>query len=260
MFIQFISLPSWLQILAWSIGAVALGGTVTLVVRHLTSPDLRAAHNDETGVVVAIVGVFYALVVTALLVKAAAHFDAADIAVAREANMADTVVRLARATSPELGQDTARYVARYLDETIELEWPEQQQGRAPEITFRTLDQLADRILRFAPASDNQRAAYSALIAAVGELYDARRERHFRIHTEVPIELWSVSIAGEIGLLMIAMMMQMRSPWMHFFMASVLATSISVVFALILIFDTPFSGDICVSPQPYAAVRSRLAGS
>jgi hypothetical protein len=258
-FIQFISLPSWLQLLIWALGGIALGGAVTLAVRRITSPNLRAEHNDETGVVVAIVGVFYALIVTALLVKAVAHFDAANVIVEREANLASSVVHLARATSSDLGEAATRDVARYLRETVELEWPIQQEGRAADLTFKALDALADRILRFEPADDNQRAVYSSLVAELARLHDARLERSFRVHTEIPIELWSVSIAGEIGLVLFAMLMQMRSVWMHFLMASALSVSISVVFALILIFDTPFSGDICVSPAPYSTVLTRVLG-
>jgi hypothetical protein len=257
--IDFISLPSWAQILIWAAGGLVLSSVVTTAVRSITSAEFRAEHNDETGVIVAIVGVFYGLVVTALLVKAVTHFDSAKAVVEREANFVDAVVRQAAATSPELGKATRDFMLRYLQQTTELEWPQLQQGHHTDVTTTTLDSLSALVGCFAPADDKQRITYSSLLTDLDHLYEARRERSFRLHNEVSIELWTVSLAGECGLVFFAMLMQMRSRWMHFLMASALSVSISVVFALILIFDTPFSGDISISPEPYEMVRARLGG-
>lgn len=256
-FYDFISLPSWLQIAIWGAGGVLLGGLVTPLVRGTTSADFRAEHNDETGVIVAIVGVFYGLIVTSLLVQAIGHFDSAQSVVEYEAAHAEAVVRLANATSPALGKAVGRQVRNYLEQIILVEWPMQRRGDSHRGSMQTLERLGIAVQEYTPADDKQRANYAMLLSEFDQLHRARKERGFRIRPQISSELWGVSLAGEVLLVFFAMLMHIRSCWMHFLMASALSVSISMVFALILIFDTPFAGDISIDPEPYEVLWRQL---
>jgi hypothetical protein len=257
--VKFISLPSWLQILLWAVCAVAVGGLVTLVIRWSSSDQLRAEHNEQTGVVVAIVGFFYGLVVTALLVQAVGHFNEARAIVEREANLTEAVVRSARATSPELGEDARRYMLRYLHQVSTKEWPLQRIGQTQGISVNTLDTFYTVIQRFDPQDDKHCLSYSVLLGEMEKLYGARKARSFRMHMEVSAELWGVTIVGWVALVTLAMLMHLPSAWMHFLLACATSVSISIVCALILIFDTPFIGVISISPEPYEMAWHHLGG-
>lgn len=257
MFYDFISLPSWQQITIWGAGGVLLGGLITPLVRSTTSAGFRAEHNDETGVIVAIVGVFYGLIVTSLLVQAIGHFDKAQSVVEDEANHAEAVVRLANATSPALGKVVSQRIRNYLEQVILVEWPKQRQGNSHGSSIQTLERLSIVVQEYTPGDDKQRANCALLLSELDQLHRARKERSFRIGAQISPELWGVSLAGEVLLVFFAMLMHIRSRWMHFLMASALSVSISMVFALILIFDTPFAGDISIDPEPYEVLWRHL---
>ena len=90
-----------------------------------------------------------------------------------------------------------------------------------------------------------------------KLYDARRERIFLAGEGIAREVWVVTVAGGILTICIALLFGIQDRRMHFLLASFLAVSLGLIFALMAIFDRPFQGDMAVSDEPYRLILQQV---
>jgi hypothetical protein len=49
----------------------------------------------------------------------------------------------------------------------------------------------------------------------------------------------------------------QNRWIHFLLASFLAVSLALIFALVMIFDRPFQGNMAASDGPYRLIRQQI---
>lgn len=257
MFDSLAALPSYLQIVIWIIAAVLLTYLLMISIHRLLPLEIRHQHNNVVGFIVAVVAVFYALIVASVLVIAIGHFDGAQKVVEKEANLVADVLRNARTISPQIGAPATKLVKQYLDDVMTREWPLQEQGQKTTLGLQTLAALNQLVSQYEPQNQRESAYYAALIHKLNDLYDARRERIFRSDAGIANEIWVVTLAGGILTVGFVLLFGVQRREIHFLLSSILAISIALIFALISLFDRPFQGDLAVSDQPYRLIRQQV---
>src|SRR4051794_8584850 len=95
------TIPTPLQIAYHVLGFVLLTLLLMLCMHRAISFELRRQHNDIIGFIVAVVAVFYGLIIASVLIIAINRFDHAEQVVENEANLTADVVRNAVAISPQ---------------------------------------------------------------------------------------------------------------------------------------------------------------
>ncbi|WP_076098219.1 DUF4239 domain-containing protein [Chromobacterium subtsugae] len=253
MLLHFISLPSSAQIAAWAASGCLCATLVHLLLRKLAPDHVTQKQSDEVGVIIAVVGIFYGLIIAALLVRAINHFDASTDIVEREAELAGSLYRMSAQGLPSARQTVKDNLLAYLDAVVAREWPRQQGGEEVPSGSPELGRLSRALAGVRPA-DRREAEYLNL--AQSQLNGLYASRHARLSDQamtIPWDIWSVSLIGEVLLIFFAWLMHVPSKGVHFFLTCAMAASISIVLAIILIYDTPFYGDISVSPEPYRKV-------
>lgn len=220
--------------------------------------EVRCRHNDVVGFIIAVVSVFYGLIIASVLVIAINRFDHGQQVVETEANLIGDVVRDVRTFSPDIEEPVRRLAARYLDDVVTKEWPAQQQGQRTMLGLATLAELTRQIRRYEPRNGAEAAFYANLVQTLNKLYDARRERIFLSGAGIAGEVWAVTWAGAALIIGFALLFGIPSRRVHFLLASILAVSLALIFALVLMFDTPFQGDISISDEPYRLIRQQVA--
>ncbi|OLZ80628.1 hypothetical protein B0T49_11535 [Chromobacterium violaceum] len=250
MLLHFISLPSSAQIALWAAAGCACAALVHLLLRKLAPDHVTQKQSDEVGVIIAVVGIFYGLIIAALLVRAINHFDASSDIVEREAELAGSLYRMSAQGLPSARQPVKDNLLAYLDAIVSREWPLQQKGEEVPAGSPELGRLSRTLAAVRPA-DRREAEYLSL--AQNQLNGLYASRHARLSDQamtIPLDIWWVSLIGEVLLIFFAWLMHVPSKAVHFFLTCAMAASISIVLAIILIYDTPFYGDISVSPEPY----------
>ncbi|POZ63813.1 DUF4239 domain-containing protein [Chromobacterium alticapitis] len=261
MLLHFISMPSAMQIAAWASFGCLLAMLTHLLMRRLAPEHITEKQSDEVGVIIAVVGIFYGLIIAALLVRAIAHFDASMEIAEREASLASTLYRLSAQGLPEASHKVKTGLQSYLENVIRHEWPRQQKGEEVLVSSPALGHLSQTLSTIRPASHREAEYLTLAQNKLNELYASRHTRLFNQAMTIPWEIWTVSLIGEVLLVFFAWLMHVPSKGVHFFLTCAMAVSISIVLAIILIYDTPFYGDISVSPEPYEkALRAIRAGS
>jgi hypothetical protein len=240
------------------VGGFVLATCILMVLIHRAMPvELRLQHNDVIGFLIAVVAVFYGLLVASVLVIAINRFDHAQQITEMESNLVADVVRNAEAMSPEIERPVRILAAQYLTEVIAMEWPAQAEGLESNLATASLTDLAAAISQYAPQTQREGAYYQQLVGTLTRLYDARKERIFIAGEGIADVVWLVTLAGGLLTICFALLFGIENRRVHFMLAVFLAVSLALVFALVAIFDRPFQGGLTVSDEPYRLVRQQI---
>jgi hypothetical protein len=121
-----------------------------------------------------------------------------------------------------------------------------------------MTELFQMVSAYAPRDEREAAFYQQLLQALTRLYDARKERIFVGDEGIADTVWLVTLTGSVLTICFALVFGVENRAMHFMLACFLAVSMSLVFALIALFDKPFQGGIAVKVEPYRLVRQQLS--
>ncbi len=241
--------------------AVALSIAVTWVLMllvHLLVPfSLREANNDVTAFVFSSVGIFSALILSTVLVMAIGHFDAANEAVGLEANMVADLNRAGRAISPEFSKKLGEKVKDYVTVVSVLEWDRAHHDENAKIEREAINQLSYYVAQYEPKTAREINYQREMIKRLGNLYDARRNRASQVEPSIPPQLLVVSMIIGVLTLIFVLMYGTERRGMHLLLTSLLAVAMGTTYAMILVFDAPFNGDLVASNQPYLEILDHL---
>ncbi|MBV8613307.1 MAG: DUF4239 domain-containing protein [Acetobacteraceae bacterium] len=101
------------------------------------------------------------------------------------------------------------------------------------------------------------AAKAEALRQLQSLYDARRNRLQSARAELPPILWWNLFAGAAVVIVFACLFGAPSVWMHASMVALLAASIGLVLALVLLLYNPYVGRNHVSAAPFNALLAEL---
>ncbi len=246
-------LPIWLAGLL--ILAVAIGGAVTieLAVRRLVPLSLRQQHNDVSASIFAVIGTTYAVMLAFVAMLAWQGFNTAEAVTDTEASLVENVTLLVSGLAGPEATAMRRDAIAYASAVVTREWPAQTAGRPIAEAEPHLTRLTATALHLRPGTIADGNVHALLLADLGQLATARRQRLFASRTSIPEILWGVLIAG--GTLTVAFASFLGSPSlrMHMAMTSLLAISGALILLAIVALSNPFRGDFRVSSEPFERV-------
>jgi hypothetical protein len=225
--------------------------TQVLVKRYVGNETIKKCH-EVGGNYLAMVGTFYAVLLGLIVIDAMTRFQQAEKIVSVEASSLIKIYIDAE-RFPEQKDKLEKLIEEYIQETTEVEFPLMEKG---EISTKARD-LAFSMLQIVkviePKTENQKAIYPNLLTLLSDFLDSRRERTRSANFgEPPIE-WVILIIGAIITITYTFFFTMESDIIHLLMRGMATLMILMSLYLILLFGTPFSGDLKVSPEPFRTI-------
>ena len=155
-------------------------------------------------------------------------------------------------------------IDKYIDIVVKSEWPSQQQGNLGEAVFEpgwaAVGRLSTLLATFDPATMGQNATKAEMLRTVNELIKARRSRILAAGAHLPDVVWGILlIAGGIAVFY-TYFFGAHSFGIHLSITGLIAASIALVFVLLIALDYPFRGDVSVSDEAFANVKTTMGAS
>lgn len=254
----FLSLTFYTQLALLVVVSVLVTWGLLELVYYLVPAQKRLDSNDVTAFVFGSLGIFSALVISSVLVMALNHFDAASDAVAREANMLADLDRAARGLSPAFGKELSVKLTNCLQIAAVLEWDHKNKAANSDKERAAVNDLSKFISKYEPKDQREVGYYQAIVDRLGQYYDARRTRSSIAGDSISPQVLMVSLLVGVLTLVFALLYGAQSKLMHLILVSLLTTAMATTYSLILVFDSPFHGDMVVSNEPYTKVISHIA--
>jgi hypothetical protein len=238
------------SLLAITVGAGLSAGGL-LCVQAVLPTNLRRAHNDVSGFILAIVGVIYAVLLAFVAVAVWQSYGDAEKLVQTEANLAGDLYRDTVAFPDSTAATLRNTLFVYAEVVIQDEWPGLAAGRVNDAAgWQLLDRLHTQLMQQSAAQEGTQMARADMARTLDQLYDARRGRFHAATASLPGILWWNLIAGAIILMLFTYLFGAERLGMHVTMVALLGAMIGLVLALIVLLSNPFRGQSHVSAEPF----------
>jgi hypothetical protein len=254
---------AWLESLpTLPAGLVIIGGFVlsTLVLGYLvsasTSREVRSAHTDRAGFILAVIGVIYAVLLAFVAVGVWERFDAAEARTVDEAGALATLYRDA-GSFPKSGPFRAT-LRLYVRSIIGQEFPAMRRGERSGLSDALIEAVA-REVRALPASPPRLQNLQAEMLAAADSALSDRETRLTIDiTGINGIMWIVLIIGAYLTVGFTYLFGFDKTVMQQLMVGGLSLMIGLVLFLVLALDYPFRGAISVAPDAFTELLTKFS--
>ncbi|HEY3502316.1 MAG TPA: hypothetical protein VGN37_05920 [Actinocatenispora sp.] len=245
-------------------GALIIGGAslaaalVLLIVFRVGQNERREANNDVNGLVFAIVGVLYAIVVGFVVTAQWEAVGNARSAAAQEANGLVRLYWAADALPADRRTEVRALARRYGAVVRDEEWPAMAAARpvGPD-GQRLLNQLAGAAQPPAELGDTQAGDLSA---GLGDVLEGRQERLTLATQDLSGMMWFVLIAGGVLTIALAYLFGVPNRAAHMVMVVSLVGTVALLLYASYQLQYPFGPATHLRPTDMTAALRLLGGS
>lgn len=220
-----------------------------VAIRRFAPHFADGANNTVGGVLMAIVGTMYAVVLGFVVVTLWTTLDRAEETTRQEAGALLDLYRDNTALSFRVASRTQEAVREYAEIVIEDEWPRLAEGGSSRRAERAAQRLFEVYRDYEPRTSNQEVMFSSSADSYSEFLDARRTRLSLAETGLPAVFWFALLLGAVVSVGFSAFLGQSAHRAHLVMTGTLGLMVGLMLALVLLLNHPFSGSLSVKPDP-----------
>jgi hypothetical protein len=250
MFYWVYDMPTWTMVLmvcALFLGVTWLG---TIFIR----PILRAfvgrqpGLNDLVGYLLGAHGVYFGILLGLLALAAYQNYSDVDKLVQDEATKLAALYRDCSAYPEPTREQLTSQLRTYTRYVIDEAWPLQKQGIVPAQGTEMVSRFQSILTSFEPKTKGQEILHAETFRQFDVFSEARHQRLNAVTTGIPAILWWVVFIGAGVQISLIWMLEVKLiP--HLVLSGVISFYLATLIALIVAMDSPFRGEVSVSPGP-----------
>jgi hypothetical protein len=252
----------------WVVAVLIIGlwtGISLLGLRFFHSKiDVQTRHKDtETvGLTFAIVAVVYAVLLAIITVDVYEKFAKAETIATAESNRLSNLLLDSSGLPPAMAAEMHSDINNYIDIVVKSEWPSQQAGKRGLEVFEpgwtVLAHISTELAVYEPATKGQSIDKAEMLHALNDLIKARRGRIIAASGHLPAVLWKMLVLGGVVSIGYTYLFGARTFGIHVAITGLIATTIGLVFVLIIVLDYPFRGTVSVSSDSFLTVQQNAS--
>jgi hypothetical protein len=241
-------------------GIVIVGGfmlltiTVGYLVDRFASRDVRIAHNDLAGFILAVIGVVYAVLLAFVTIGVWERYQQAEARSFDEGTKLAVIYRDAD-RFPQ-SHELREAVRAYTESVISDEWPLMRHGGQSPKADAAIERV-DSIVRALPVDGPARQdVHAEMLEAVNSAQTDRDTRLSEDSTGIDPLLWVVLVSGAVITVGFTFFFGFRHSLMQQLMTGSLGLLIAMVLFLTVALNYPYRGNISVPPEAFhSAIRT-----
>jgi len=248
-------LPLWLLaiVLLASLWSTVLVGL--WVFRRHVLPRLQVNFNNAYYVAPLMQSsmLLYSMIAALTAVGAWTRYTEVSRIVSAEATAITTLWRDLGGYPEPLAVSTRDVLRGYTDQVINGAWPQLRRGQIPSEGVEWMDRLQRLLYSFEPTTEGQKILHGETLRAFNHLVEQRRQRLDAAQAGLPGVFWFVLLAGAVAGITLGQLFYIENARFQASMLLGLASSLAMVLLVIFALDTPFTGDISISPRSYQLI-------
>lgn len=238
-----------LLVLALAIAIVLAGAGQLYVHRRFRRQDF-IAHNEVGGIIMAVSGTLYAVVLGFLTVIVWEHYLQARELVVQESDADIDVWHTAVGLAPEIRARVRGDMIRYAHIMTNREWPMMRRGAYDEQAAAIGMDAIDATASFLPANTSQSNAQSLTLQQLTAMHDARQQRIASNAAGVSWFEWLILLIGATCIICFCWLFGLRNARMQLLMTATVTTIIVCTLVLLFELQYPFRSDVGIGPQAW----------
>lgn len=246
----FYGIPAVLLLVIALALAIGLAGAGQVLIHRRFRRQDFIAHNEVGGVIMAVSGTLYAVVLGFLTVVVWEHYLEARQLVVMESDADIDVWHTAAGLAPDVRTRVRADMIRYAHIMTDREWPLMRQGRSDEIAAAISMDAIDATATFVPANMSQSNAQSATLGQLTTMHDARQQRIAINAVGVSWFEWLILLIGATCIVCFCWLFGLRNARTQLLMTATVATIIVSTLVLLFELQYPFRSDVGIGPEAW----------
>lgn len=258
MFYWIYDVPSWSAAFFFALTFVAVSSLGMLFVRPFLRLLMgrRSGLNDVVGYVLSFVSLIYGVLLGMLAVVTYQNLTEADRISSHEASLVAALYEDAGTYPAELSDQLRGDLERYTRAVIDTEWPLLRRGSTPLTQNGHLKSFLKRLTSFEPKGATYEILHAETLREYNALTEFRRARLHLAGVSIPGIMWYTIVMGAFLCIVLIWMFD-SSVLSQLLLGGVAAFGMSTMVCLSALMDSPFRGDLSVSPAAFEAVHAAL---
>lgn len=241
--------------LALAIWGSAIGQSV--VHRRFKTQDF-IAHNEVGGIIIAVSGTLYAVILGFLTVVVWQHYLDARQLVVQEADADIDAWHTAVGLPASVRQQVRADMLRYANIMVEQEWPLMRRGRFDTDAAMVGMDAINVVGTFKPVDFSQSNAQVATMQQLTVMHDARQQRIAVNDSGVSGFEWLVLLIGAACIICFCWLFGIRNTRMQVVMSSTVVTITVSILVLLFELQYPFRSDVGIGPDAWKGAVAHIA--
>ena len=246
-----ITLANFLWIIVVAL-PLSLGGM--LLVRKCLGLEYLRNNHEVSDPMVAVMGMLFAILLGFVLANSMDRFEQARTTVRDEAGAVGDIVRLSAGLPPAVGARLYNKSLRYVDSVIDDDWKSMRADKLSDKTQSIFGELWQECVHYSPQTQGESNIHQAIIEAMKVASECRRTRTAQLSYRIPQNLWIVVLLGAFTTVIFTYFLAVENVKVQIFMTSLVTLVIGLNIYMLCGYDAPYSGDICITPAPFDAIR------
>jgi hypothetical protein len=241
------SLPAALVLVCALVIAIAIAVAGQLLVHRRFKQADFVGHNEVGGVMIAVAGTLYAVILGFMTVVCWEHFEQARQIVVAEADACIDAWHLSVGLPPAARARVRQDMIDYAGIMAGTEWERMKHGAFDEKPAMISMDAIEAVGSVVPANGGEANAQTATMEQLTVLHDSRQRRIGENYSGVSWFEWVVLLGGAACIVGFCWLFGVRNAAIHLLMTS--AVAVIIVCALVLLFELqyPFRSDIRIQP-------------
>ena len=238
-----------LLVVALGVTLALAGAGQTYVHRRFRARDF-IADNEVGGIIIAVSGTLYAVILGFLTVVVWQHFVEAGQMAVQESDAVIDVWHTSVGLAPPVRERVRTDMIRYAETMVNGEWPSMKHGSF-DATVALLDMDAiDAVGTFAPSNMGESNAQLTTLQELNVIHDARQQRIEINANGVPWFEWLVLLIGAACIICFCWLFELRNARVQLLMTSTVVTIIVSILVLLFELQFPFRSDVGIGPETW----------
>ena len=240
---------------------VGLSLSVLWLVRRSVSPEYLKLHNEIGGIVYAVVGVIYGIVLGLSVVGVWDGYRSAEENANSEANAVGNVYRIAGGLPDPAGQMIRQSVLAYASTVVDDEWPAMRRGDSSGSQSQpALDVLWTAFYSAEVSNPRDQDLYASGLDQLESLSADRQERLFQSEGGLLGIMWAVVIGGAVITVLFPCLFGAENGVVHAIVIATLALTLGLLLYLVNDVNGPFRGTVHVEPDGLRHILAQFGGA
>ena len=245
-----------LLVVAVATAIILAGSGQTYVHRRFSSQDF-VAHNEVGGIIIAVAGTLYAVILGFLTVVVWQHFLEARELVVLESGADVDAWHTAVGLPSKVRQRVRVDMLKYAEIMTDSEWAMMKQGGFDANAAAVAMDAIDATGTLVPGNMGESNAQNATMQQLGVMHDARQRRIAINSSGVSWFEWLILLIGATCVICFCWLFGLRNARTQLLMTSTVVTIIVSILVLLFELQSPFRSDVGIAPDAWKAAITHI---
>ena len=244
------SIPAGLLLAIVLVIVITIVGLGQFYIHRRFSPDDFVGHNEVGGILIAVSGSIYGVILGFLTVVAWQHFSEAREVTVVEADADIDAWHMSIGLPDAVRQRVRADMVQYASVMIDREWPRMRQGEIDETAaFIGMDAI-DATGGFVPKNSGEATAQAMTLQQLDTLHDARQRRVAMNDSGVSWFEWVVLLIGAACIVCFCWLFGLRNARTQLVMTATVVTVIVSILVLLFELQYPFRSNVGIGSEAW----------